>query len=438
MPPATVCIFAKPPEPGRVKTRLAPALGEHGAADLARAFLADTCRAVRTLPWASPILATTGPLDDALAGDLPQWPQGEGDLGARLERVLARALSEGPRAIAIGTDSPGMPTALLDAAHDALDSVDAAIGPTDDGGFYVLALRRCPPGLLAGLPWSQPDTFARTLERLRASGLSVRVLAPWFDVDHPEDLERLRTMLSIGAIVAPSTSRYLLESPISVIVPVLDEERRIATTLADVLEVPGLREVIVVDGGSTDRTAEIAHTFPVRVVAAPRGRARQMNAGAAVATGRTLLFLHADTTLPRDAARQIERVLSDARVVAGAFRTWTVADDPAPWFAPALHAADLRSRYTSLPYGDQAVFVRTDAFRKVGGFPDQPLMEDLELARRLRGIGRIRTARATVRVSGRRFVARPIVYTLAVNVFPLLYRLGVSAERLAQFYRAVR
>jgi hypothetical protein len=125
-------------------------------------------------------------------------------------------------------------------------------------------------------------------------------------------------------------------------------------------------------------------------------------------------------------------------VVAGAFRTWTVADAPAPWFAPALHAADLRSRYTRLPYGDQAMFVRTDAFWRAGGFPDQPLMEDLELSRRLRALGAIRTAPATVRVSGRRFVARPIAYTLAVNVFPLLYRLGVPATRLAQLYQAVR
>ena len=164
-----------------------------------------------------------------------------------------------------------------------------------------------------------------------------------------------------------------------------------------------------------------------------------MNAGAAVAAGDTLLFLHADTSLPRDAFEHVERTLADPHVVAGAFRTWTVADaGEAPWFAPLLHAADLRSRYSSLPYGDQALFVRAEAFRQIGGYPDQPLMEDLELSRRLRRLGRIRTVRARVRVSGRRFIARPVFYTLAVNLFPPLYRLGVSPERLARLYRSVR
>ncbi|MCX5745873.1 MAG: TIGR04283 family arsenosugar biosynthesis glycosyltransferase [Proteobacteria bacterium] len=436
----TVCIFAKPPVPGQVKTRLAPAVGTQGAAALARAFLVDTCAMVRALPWARPIVATTGAFDAALTAELalPAWPQGDGDLGARLERILRRALAEHPAALAIGADSPGLPSRLLDDARAALADVDAAIGPTDDGGFYVLALRRCPEGLLDELPWSRPDTFARTLDRLRARGLTVRVLAPWFDVDRPADLARLRDLLERGAIVAPATQRWLGAPQLSVVMPVLDEERRIAGALDDVLAVPGVREVIVVDGGSTDRTVAIARQHPVEVLEAPRGRARQMNAGAAIARGTTLLFLHADTTLPRDAVDHVAQVLADPGVVAGAFRTWTVADAPAPWFAPALHAADVRSRYTRLPYGDQAVFVRADAFRGVGGFPDQPLMEDLELAWRLRAIGRIRTARATVRVSGRRFVAHPIASTLAVNVFPLLYRLGVPATRLAQLYRAVR
>ena len=436
----TVCIFAKPPTPGRVKTRLAPALGEQGAAELARAFLVDTCATARALPWATSIIATTGAFDERLAAELalPEWSQGDGDLGARLERILRRGLAEQPIALAIGADSPGLPPRLLDEARDALATADAAIGPTADGGFYVLALRRCPEGLLADLPWSRSDTFARTLERLRDRGLTVRVLAPWFDVDRPDDLARLRELLDRGEIVAPATQQQLHAPQLSVVMPVLDEERRIAGALDDVLALPGVREVIVVDGGSKDQTVALARQHPVQVIEAPRGRARQMNAGAAIARGSSLLFLHADTTLPRDAAQHVEQVLADPEVVAGAFRTWTVADAPAPWFAPALHAADLRSRYTRLPYGDQAMFVRTDAFWRAGGFPDQPLMEDLELSRRLRALGAIRTAPASVRVSGRRFVARPIVYTLAVNVFPLLYLLGVPATRLAQLYQAVR
>jgi hypothetical protein len=96
--------------------------------------------------------------------------------------------------------------------------------------------------------------------------------------------------------------------------------------------------------------------------------------------------------------------------------------------------ADLRSRYSVLPYGDQAIFVRAKAFRRVGGFPDQPLMEDLELSRCLRRLGRIRIVPARVRVSGRRFLARPIYYTLAVNLFPALYAMGVGPATLKRLY----
>ncbi|MBA2544076.1 MAG: TIGR04282 family arsenosugar biosynthesis glycosyltransferase [Deltaproteobacteria bacterium] len=200
----SICIFAKPPVAGTVKTRLADA---ELAARLARAFLLDTCDSLRALAWAAPILATTGDLEPSLARrvEIPIWPQGSGDLGARIERVMRRALESADGAIAIGADTPGLPRELLVRACEALTRADAAIGPTDDGGFYLLALRACPVGLLADLPWSRSDTFAATLERLRSRGLRTLVLEPWFDVDRPADLERLRALLSTGALVAPET-----------------------------------------------------------------------------------------------------------------------------------------------------------------------------------------------------------------------------------------
>lgn len=441
MTAATLCIFAKPPIAGAAKTRLAAEVGAERAAVLARAFLVDTCAAARAVTWARPVLATTGELEPSLQAELamPVWPQGDGDLGARMERVLARALAEAPLAIALGADSPGLPPRLLDAARAALATADAVIGPADDGGFYLLGLRRCPAGVLAGIPWSVPETCARTVARLRDHGLTVVELAPWFDVDRGDDLARLHGLLDTGAIAAPATRRVLGVPPVSIVMPVLDEARRVCGAIDDVLAIAGRKEVIVVDGGSRDDTLALARTRPVRVLESARGRARQMNAGAEVAAGAVLLFLHADTTLPADALARAQTALADPAVVAGAFRTWTVADPPdVPWFAPLLHVADLRSRYTSLPYGDQALFVRADAFRAVGGFADQPLMEDLELARRLRRRGRIVTVPARVRVSARRLVARPVFYTVVMNTFPALYRLGVSPERLARLYRSVR
>ena len=227
---------------------------------------------------------------------------------------------------------------------------------------------------------------------------------------------------------------------ISVILPVLNEEQRLGQRLAELAALgPDMGEVLVVDGGSTDATVTRAREYPgATVLSAPRGRASQMNAGAEAARGDVLLFLHADVALPPDAPRHITTALEDSRVVAGAFKTWTVDDVGRSRLGLLLHLADLRSRYTRYPYGDQALFVRAEAFRAVGGFPQQPLMEDLELSQRLWKLGRIRTVDARVTVSGRRFLARPVFYFLAINGFPLLYKLGVSPHTLLRLYQHVR
>jgi len=223
----------------------------------------------------------------------------------------------------------------------------------------------------------------------------------------------------------------------AVVIPVLDEEARIGRRLAELSSQPGVVEIVVVDGGSRDRTRDVARAVPgVHVIEASRGRGPQQNAGARATGAEVILFLHADVELPPDAGRWIATALADERVVAGAFRVRTVADAGRNWLGPLLRVADLRSRVTRYPYGDQAVFVRRSAFERVGGFPDQPLFEDVELARRLRRIGEIRTVPASVCVSGRRFLRRPVRTVLAMNLFPTLYRLGMSPEKLARLYGA--
>lgn len=219
------------------------------------------------------------------------------------------------------------------------------------------------------------------------------------------------------------------------IIPVLDEAGCIDRCLAALVRQPGIDEIIVVDGGSTDDTRERAGLHPgVRVLESDRGRARQMNTGAAAASGDTLLFLHADAILPEAAATEIATALDRPGVAAGAFPTWHVAERWGPGRAWLLHLADLRSRVSSLPYGDQGLFVRADTFRRAGGFPGLALMEDLALARRLRRLGRIHIGRRPVRVSGRRFEAAPLYQTILVNLFPLLYAAGVPPRILARLY----
>ena len=213
-----LCVFVKPPIPGEAKTRLIPTLGAAGAARLAQAFLVDTLSTAVRLGWPRLVVAATGPVEGVLEPPpgVEVWQQGEGDLGDRMERVLREALRASDRAIVIGTDSPGLPPAHLDFAREALDGHDAVFGPTDDGGFHLIGLRRCPRGLLTGLPWSRSDTLRRTETRVGERGLTSARGPRWFDVDRPEDVDRIRDLARLGTLEAPATVAALRE---------LDEER---------------------------------------------------------------------------------------------------------------------------------------------------------------------------------------------------------------------
>lgn len=207
----TLCIFVKAPQAGAVKTRLAATIGATAAAELAEAFFWDTLALAERLASVHVVVALSGDerLLPALRGRVDLWPQGDGDLGARLERNLRRALAQSERAVVVGTDSPGLPVEYLTRAIAALETHDAVLGPADDGGFYLIGTKACPRGLLAGLPWSADDTREKTLARLQERGMTVALLPPWFDVDQMTDLARLRALLDARTIAARETSRVL-------------------------------------------------------------------------------------------------------------------------------------------------------------------------------------------------------------------------------------
>ena len=218
---------------------------------------------------------------------------------------------------------------------------------------------------------------------------------------------------------------------LSVIIPTYNEERTLGHTL-DRVRRGNAWEVIVVDGRSTDRTAQIARAHGATVVDSPPGRGRQLTAGASTATGDTLLFLHADTSLPLGFDDYVFRALDQPGVCAGAFRLSIDAQGRS--FRLSERMVNFRSRVHQMPYGDQAIFVRADVFHKVGGFPDLPIMEDYVLIRRLRCIGRIEIAPASVVTSGRRWIDHGVWRTTLRNqVCIAAYRLGVSPARIARW-----
>ncbi len=229
---------------------------------------------------------------------------------------------------------------------------------------------------------------------------------------------------------------------LSVIVPVLEEEAQIGDQLEHLKTLAGVDEVLVVDGGSADGTCAVVERDPAaRLLHSPRGRALQMNRGAADASFEVLLFLHADVRLPLDAAAQIQAALGEPGTQAGAFVVRTVVDPRAPmrrWLTPFLHWANRRSERTPWPYGDQALFVRASAFNQLGGFPEVPILEDLLLAKSLAQHAPIARAPGPVLVSGRRFQVRPWRTILQMRLIPTLLRWGVSPQRLADWYGVPR
>jgi rSAM/selenodomain-associated transferase 2 len=219
---------------------------------------------------------------------------------------------------------------------------------------------------------------------------------------------------------------------ISIIIPALNEAGSIAATIKRAAS-PVTKEVIVVDGGSSDGTTDIAASCGAKVYQSSPGRASQMNFGATIATGDILLFLHADTLLPDNFHLDIIKIINQAKAVAGAFRFRLDMPGPVPRLVEFF--TNLRSRFWRLPYGDQAIFLSRHNFNRIGGYPQEPILEDVLLVNRLKKIGKIKIASAAVITSGRRWRKLGIIKTTLINQKIMLgYLFGLSPQLLKGWY----
>jgi len=439
-------IFTRYPEPGKTKTRLIPALGPEGAADLQRLMTEYTLQQAKKL---SDFSLENLVIEIRFAGGdeakMQAWlgggdkityhPQSEGDLGARMLAAFTDAFNIGmERVIIIGIDSPDLDAARLKQAFDQLQSHDLILGQAADGGYYLIGLRRLIPELFTGIDWGSDRVLFQTLTIAKNLGFPWQLLPELADIDRPEDLHILINHPQI----------VYSRPKISIIIPVVNEAAIIETTLQQIRanispenQHSNSLEIIVVDGGSQDKTGEIAQSLGVQVISTTPGRANQMNAGAKRAIGEILLFLHADTQLPQRFDRIVLEQLEDPEVIAGAFE---LCIDSQGWGLRAIETGvKWRSHWLSLPYGDQGIFLRSEVFRQLGGFAQLPIMEDFELMRRLKKLGKIAIAPVAVRTSARRWQKLGLLKTTVINQLMIIgYYLGVSPDRLVQWYRGNR
>lgn len=425
-----VIIFTRYPEPGTTKTRLIPYFGSQGAADLQRGFTEHTlslARMVRVQTGSDLLVYCTGaPLDKFkswLGKDILYRNQANGDLGARLECAFDQAFKEAyDRILLVGIDCPFLRPHHFNHAFQALSCHDVVLGPAEDGGYTLIGLSSPIPSIFHNMTWSTASVFKTTMDRLNTMRKRVSLLPHLPDIDRPEDVERWRTIQS------ESTTTLTL----SVIIPTLNCADTIASTVESVSGSPGT-EAIVVDGGSQDDTDLIASQHGATVVRSMHGRASQMNAGTELSTTDRFLFLHGDTKAPEGFSKTIHEILDDDRIALGAFE---LGIDTSDWGLRLIEwLANQRSRFFSLPYGDQGIFLRRARFVEMGGFPKLAFLEDLAFVRHARRFGKIHIAPSRVLTSPERWQRDGIIRSTLINQIILAgYFMGFSPENLKRFY----
>jgi uncharacterized protein len=423
---SALIFFVKAPEEGAVKTRLAAEIGRSRALEIYKGVAAQSLKAVRGGAYELRVAFHPPDAGEQVAGWLGGGfivvPQTGGGLGERMENSFAQGFSEGmDRILLTGSDIPGLDNTVAEDAFAALEDHDAVIVPTFDGGYCLIGFTAegYTPAVFRGIKWSTGTVCAETLAVLAGEGKSVMTLPTLRDIDNVSDLKYL-----------PPSRKF------SVIIPVLHESENINKLIKRLRGMEGSEdcEVIVVDGSPDADTLAVIEDGGLLGILSGKGRARQMNAGAAAAMGEVLIFLHADTVLPDGALSKVTEVMKSGRYVGGAFGL--LIDSRQPFIKFISWSAGLRSRFTRIPYGDQAIFIGRDYFHSIGGYKDIPLMEDVELMGRIRKLGgKIRILDEPAITSARKYHEDGPVYSAFRNhALRILYSLGVPPDKLVKLY----
>lgn len=449
-------VFTREPEPGKTKTRMMPYLSPEQCVELHRCMLRDISREVKSTD-ADVIVAYTCSEESAepsflrsIAGKGTLFIRQRGEsIGSRMQNAIDDVLKLGyKKAVLIGTDIPDIGADTINTAFAMLSACDVVLGPTEDGGYYLIGMKTAYPEAFNVRLYGVSTVFDETADAISSAGLRVEKADMYSDLDTPEDLAGFRRRMRADARLRRSyTGRFLADNAvISIIVPVYNEAAEIVRLLSQLRPYRNECRMIIVDGGSNDGTLKIAEDYlgadtdGFRIIRTNKGRALQMNAGAKEASGDILFFLHCDSTLPDGFVDEIKRVM--AAYSWGCFRVGFPSNNF--FMLTNRLISNHRAIRRKLPFGDQGIFIDRELFFESGMFPEIPVMEDYEFSLRMRrrkdvkGLG---VTRKILMTSARRYGSGTLgIIRTELQMFKLrhMYRLGIGAEKLQNRYDDIR
>ena len=436
-------IFTREPVPGATKTRLMTLYSAEKCAELHGCFLKDLARQTEHAD-ADIIIAHTGGepafLKKTFGSRAVYIAQRGTDLGQKMKNAIYDAFAMGyERVILTGTDIPELKAKTVNAAFQMLDDYDIVLGPTSDGGYYLIGMSSMHNEAFNVKLYGVDTVFEETVRSIRGSGLTVGMADEYSDIDEKEDVYGLLVRIRENSSAAGSYTKHFLEEnmTISVIIPVYNESGTISTIMDQLRPFRDEVEVIFADGGSTDGTVSlIGDEF--RTVICEKGRGLQLNEGALASSGDVLFFLHCDSIIPGDFTSEIRRCM-----MRRPFGCFGVRFDSGNFFMLTNRiVSNYRARFRGLVFGDQGIFIDRGLFFDAGMFPELPVMEDYEFSLRMKRLGyRPVMTRRRILTSSRRY-GRGTLSTLKTEMMMwylrMLYRHGTDPVKLKQIYKDIR
>ena len=436
-------VFTREPAAGTTKTRMMPYYESGQCADLHLSFIKDIHRELRNAD-ADIIVSYTGgePVKlRSVFGEKKVFIEQRGeDLGHRMYHALEDVFAMGyEKAVLIGTDIPELRAESINAAFAKLDGEDIVLGPTADGGYYLIGMKALHREAFDVKHYGESSVLEDTVKSIEKSGLRIVYVDTYHDMDNREDLAGyLRRMRNDKRLRTSSTGKFIkANATISIIVPIYNEASTIRKMMDQLMQYRSGAEIIFVDGGSTDDTLKIIGDKFI-VLTGVKGRAAQMNLGAEKSSGDILFFLHCDSVLPPNALDEIRECIADNE-----YGCFGVQFNSSNFFMLTNRIiSNHRAWNRGLPFGDQGIFIGRELFIDMGMFPDIPIMEDYEFSMRLASAG-IKPGRTKHRIttSARRYGSGTLsILRTEYKMWDLRrkYRAGMETGEIAEKYKDIR